>query len=67
VTVRYEGADARHTFPEVLSEGEEIGEDRVPPGQIALAFSYDEVFYLQGTPEQVRRLLEAALRLIPPG
>lgn len=61
MTTRYEGAGAKDTRITVIPAGEEIGDDVVPEGQIALAFSYDEVFYLQGTPQQVRELLEVAL------
>lgn len=49
VTTRFEGAGARDVKVTVVKAGEEIGEDVVPEGQIALVFNYDEVFYIQGT------------------
>lgn len=57
MTTRYEGAGAKDTRITIHRAGEEIGEDVVPEGQIALAFNYDEVFYLQGKPHEVRQLL----------
>ena len=60
MTVRYEGAGARDTritvhMPETL-----IGDDIIPAGQMAVAFNYDEVFYIQGTPGEVVDLLARA-------
>lgn len=60
MTTRYEGAGATDTSVTVLGAGEEIGVDVVPEGQIALCFNYDEVFYIQGTPEEVGRALGRA-------
>lgn len=67
MSVRYEGADARYTSTYIAKAGEEIGEDTVPEGKVALVMSYDEVFYLVGTVEEIRRFLTGArmdLRLI---
>lgn len=64
MTVRYEGAGAKDTRITVHKAGEEIGEDEVPEGQIALAFNYDEVFYLQGTPWEITELLYRAQRAV---
>jgi hypothetical protein len=64
VTTRYEGAGAKDTRITVHAAGEEIGDDVVPEGQIALAFSYDEVFYIQGTPGEVAELIGNAERLL---
>lgn len=61
MSVRYEGAGARGTSVSITPGGEELGDDVVPEGQMALVFSYDEVFYIQGTAEQLRRLLQRAL------
>ena len=61
MTVRYEGAGATSTTITVHKAGEEIGEDEVPEGEIALAFNYDEVFYLQGKPWDVAQLLQDGL------
>lgn len=60
MTTRYEGAGAKDTTITIHQAGEEIGADVVPEGEIALAFNYDEVFYLQGTPDEVRRVLSTA-------
>lgn len=57
MSVRYEGAGAANTTITIHKAGEEIGADEVPEGEIALAFNYDEVFYLQGKPWEVRKLL----------
>lgn len=57
MSTRFEGAGAKSTRITIHKAGEEIGEDVVPEGQIALAFNYDEVFYLQGKPWEVRQLL----------
>jgi hypothetical protein len=70
VTTRYEGAGARDVTITILKAGEEIGVDVVPEGQVALCFNYDEVFYIQGTVDEVRRVLTTArmdLRLIEEG
>lgn len=62
MSVRYEGAYAAHTSVEVVGEGAEIGEDDpLPEGQAAVVLSYDEVFYLVGTPTELRKLLTRAL------
>ena len=61
MTTRYEGAGARDTRLTIHAGGEEIGYDEVPEGHIALAFNYDEVFYIQGTPDEVHQLLVDAI------
>lgn len=61
MSVRYEGASARGTSVSIVPAGKELGEDIIPEGQMALVFSYDEVFYIQGTAEQLRKLLQRAL------
>lgn len=61
MTTRYEGAGAKDTRITVHTAGEEIGDDVVPEGQIALAFNYDEVFYLQGRAWDVGQLLQDGL------
>ena len=60
MTVRYEGAGAKGTTITIHTAGEEIGDDVVPEGEIALAFNYDEVFYLQGTAEDLHYVLDVA-------
>ena len=60
MSVRYEGAGARYVSPIVLHAGDEIGEDTVPEGELALCFSYDEVFYVVGTKEELLKLLDRA-------
>jgi len=64
MTTRYEGAAAKDVKFTILGAGEEIGVDVVPEGQIALCFNYDEVFYIQGTPEELVRLLAQGQRTI---
>jgi hypothetical protein len=65
MTARYEGAAADRTIVDVLTAGEEIGGDVIPAGQVAVVFSYDEVFYLQGTPKALAILLgNAQVRLV---
>lgn len=61
MTTRFEGAGAKDTSITIHKAGEEIGADVVPEGKIALAFNYDEVFYVQGTPDEVGALLVDAL------
>ena len=61
MSTRYEGAGAKDTRITIHTAGEEIGDDVVPEGQIALAFNYDEVFYLQGKPHEVRELLDKGI------
>jgi hypothetical protein len=61
MSTRFEGAGAKDTRITIHQAGEEIGDDEVPEGDVVLAFSYDEVFYLQGTAAEVRELLEVAL------
>jgi hypothetical protein len=60
MSTRFEGAGATGVHFTVIPGGEEIGDDEVPEGQIALAFNYDEVFYIQGTPEEIGTLLTRA-------
>jgi hypothetical protein len=64
MSTRYEGAGAKDTRITIHKAGEEIGDDVVDEGQIALAFNYDEVFYLQGTPREVMELLTKAERAL---
>ena len=60
MATRYEGAGAKDVRITILQAGEELGQDVVPEGQIALCFNYDEVFYLQGTMEDVFWVLDRA-------
>jgi hypothetical protein len=64
MTTRFEGAAAGDVSFTILRAGEEIGVDVVPEGQIALCFNYDEVFYIQGTPEELVHLLAQGQRTI---
>lgn len=64
MSVRYEGSDAAYTTVDVLPAGAEIGEDVVREGHVAVVFEYDEVFYIEGTPERLRRILRGALARI---
>lgn len=64
MSTRYEGAGAKDTTITIVAAGEEIGEDEVPEGQIALCFNYDEVFYLQGRSWEVRKLLFEGIQQI---
>lgn len=60
MSARYEGAGAADVQVTILKAGEEIGQDVVPEGQVALVFNYDEVFYVQGTMADLWSLLERA-------
>lgn len=60
MTTRYEGAGAKDVRITILREGEEIGVDVVPEGEVALCFNYDEVFYIQGTLPDVFYVLDRA-------
>jgi hypothetical protein len=64
MSVRYEGAGARDVSVFIATAGEEVGDDVVPEGQIALCLSYDEVFYIVGTKAQVSSLLNRALHRV---
>jgi len=61
MSTRYEGAAAEWTHITVHPAGTELADDEVSEGNVAVAFNYDEVFYVVGTPEDVRSLLQAAL------
>lgn len=60
MSTRYEGAGANDTWITIHAAGEEIGDDVVPEGQVALAFNYDEVFYIQGAVPDLLDLLDQA-------
>lgn len=64
MSVRYEGAGAESIAITVHHPGEELGDDTVPPGDLALALNYDEVFIIQGTPHQLRVLLAEAINKV---
>jgi hypothetical protein len=68
VTIRYEGAYAERTTVEAVRAGEELGGDVLD--QPALAFSYDEVFFVVGSPAELvafaDRVHAAARRLTTP-
>lgn len=59
MSVRYEGAPATSGITMAIS-GRQVGDDIVPDGQVALIINYDEVFYIQGTVEQVRDFITRA-------
>jgi len=61
MTIRWSQMNAPHTFVEVVGEGTETGETEVQPGQVAVIFSADDAHVIDGTPAQVKALLEAAL------
>lgn len=64
MTTRYEGAGAKDTRITIHMPETPLGDDVLPEGQIALAFNYDEVFYIQGTPGEVAELIGKAERLL---
>lgn len=64
MSVRYEGADAQSVMFDLLPGGSDIGLDTVPEGEYALCFNYDEVFYVQGTKQDLENLLNRGLRLL---
>jgi hypothetical protein len=51
VTIRYEGAYAERTTVEAVPAGEELGGDVLD--RPALAFGYDEVFFVVGSPAEL--------------
>ena len=59
MTVRYEGAPATASIT-VAAGGRQVGDEIVPDDQVALIINYDEVFYIQGTVEQVRDFITRA-------
>ena len=61
MSIRWSGMAAEGTFVEVVGEGTETGEDIVQPGDVAVVFSADDAHVIEGTPAQVRALLESAL------
>lgn len=61
MSTRYEGAGAEDVRVTIFPAGEEVGMDVIPEGQLGLILNYDEVFYIQGTPDQLRKLLQEAL------
>jgi hypothetical protein len=64
VSIRYEGASASSTTLSAMSPGSAIGEDELEPGQYALVIGYDEVFYVQGTPDELHRFAERVMRQV---
>jgi hypothetical protein len=61
MSTRYEGAGAKDVNITIFPAGEEVGMDIIPEGQLGLILGYDEVFYIQGTAEELRTLLQEAL------
>jgi hypothetical protein len=61
MSTHYEGCDADATVG-WDKPGTGIGEDQLAPGQYALVISYDEVFYVTGTPDQLVGFAERMLR-----
>jgi hypothetical protein len=57
VSTRYEGADAKSVSLDWEKPGAEIGQDQLAPGQYALTIGYGEMFYITGTPEELRDLI----------
>lgn len=64
MSTRYESAGAKDTRVTVLKAGEEIGDDVVGEGNLALVFSYDEVFYMEGPAHDLRMLLTEAMNAV---
>lgn len=61
MSVRYEFADAGMTSVTIADAGEVIGADVIQPDSLGVVFSYDEVFVLEGTREELTALLVKAL------
>jgi tagatose-1,6-bisphosphate aldolase len=59
MSIRYEGAPATSSIT-VATSGREVGDDIIPDGEVALIINYDEVFYVQGTVEQLRDFITRA-------
>lgn len=62
MSTRFEGCDAATAGVTLDGPGSEIGEDRVPPGMYAISISYDEVFYIQGSPDALVTFAERVTR-----
>lgn len=61
------GLHAENTLVQVDGEGTEIGEDTVGAGRVALSLgSYSDVAVIEGTPDEVRALLQKALDALVP-
>ena len=61
MSVRFAGSEALYTSLTIAPAGTWLGEDVVPDGQVALVMDSDEVSYMQGTPELIRKRLQRAL------
>jgi hypothetical protein len=57
MSTRYEGVGASSAGTGWESPGAAIGDDTLERGQYALVINYDEVFYIQGTPDELRAFL----------
>ena len=64
MSVRYEAIDARYATVSVAQEGEELGEDLVGDGKMALVISYDEVVYIEGTRLELLQLIANMLTVV---
>lgn len=61
MSVRFSGFDADYTNLSIVPAGTVLGEDTVPAGLVALVMDGDEVTYMEGTPDQIRKRLQWAL------
>lgn len=57
MSTRYEGASAIYASTGWQRPGTNIGDDTLIAGNYALTINYDEVFYIQGTPDELRTFL----------
>lgn len=69
MSVRFEGAHAKYLNVSHVTGGEVLGEDVVAEGQYALVLGYDEVFYIEGTKEELQAAvnrMQAEVDRMPP-
>ncbi len=66
MSVCFEAFDLNHTSLTIAGAGTEFGEDVVPEGEVALVLSGDEVAYVQGDPDMLRRRLHTLLAALEP-
>lgn len=57
MTTRHEGITAARAGTGWRAPGEQLGEQVFPAGEYALVVEHGNVFYVQGTPEQLRKFM----------
>lgn len=64
MSTHIEWAGAKDTYVELLYEGDELGEDTVQEGNVALCLDYGECFVIEGTPDEMLGLVERMAKAI---